>query len=180
MDLQQPEVEDGVGEGLREDPEWAEVCHQAVRKPLLQEIQNRKHPQHLGNNCHWCLLNPREILHNTSHNRSESSPCSPTFSNPQGRHRPQAKMVPNLRNSSLNSKSHLQLLVHHNNNNHSLVNNNLHNLNKCSQGVSLGHKDHKVHSKLVNQGLVPRNKLVAQDLVDPNNNNNNNSSLNNK
>ena len=89
-------------------------------------------------------------------------------------------MVPNLRNSSLNSKSHLQLLVHHNNNNHSLVNNNLHNLNKCSQGVSLGHKDHKVHSKLVNQGLVPRNKLVAQDLVDPNNNNNNNSSLNNK
>ena len=88
-------------------------------------------------------------------------------------------MVLNLGNSSLNSKSHLQLLVHRNNSNHSLVNNNnsnLHNLNKCSQGVSLGHKDHKVHSKSVNQGLVPRNKLVAQDLVAPNNNSN----LNNK
>ena len=157
MDLQQPEVVDGVGVGLQEDLVWAEVCHRAVRKPLLQEIQNQKHPQHLGNNCHWCLLNPKEIPPSTSHNRLESNPYS-LFSNLQASHRPLAKMVPNLHNSSLNSKSHLQLLGLHSNNLVNHLNNNLHNLIKCSQGVSLGHKDHKVHSKLANRGLVPHNK----------------------
>jgi hypothetical protein len=83
-------------------------------------------------------------------------------------------MVLNLHNRYRNSKSHLQLVDHHHNNNlASHLNNNLHNLNslsKCSKGHSLGHKDHKVHNKPVNLGLVLHNKQVVQDPVDLSNN----------